>query len=338
MRELKVFAAGRRSQARAQGQFRRGGSGRTDFGSARPWARRRGGYGAADAACRRRLLGHLSRRDAGADFRAEARARRSSRSRPIGRRRSSATPTRSPGSRPPPAWFRRRCRRSSAHDRATASSRWPTSTRERIRSGRRSCRDGIVDAALRRRGRPPRRRDPRSDSRRQHGRGALRDRRASSAPIRLEPYLEASARRHPDVADRARCRWSRDTLAVKQALVHGDVSPEEHPGGAARPGLPRRRMRLVWRPRLRPRLLPQPPAAEMPVEPGGGAGLSWPPSTRSPPPIWRRSTWEPRAELEARAARAAAGPFPRPRRRQVAGRIHHRRCRPRPRPGDRAAA
>jgi aminoglycoside phosphotransferase (APT) family kinase protein len=44
-------------------------------------------------------------------------------------------------------------------------------------------------------------------------------------PIRLEPYLEASARRHPGVADRLMA-LSRDTLAVKKALVHGDVSPK----------------------------------------------------------------------------------------------------------------
>jgi aminoglycoside phosphotransferase (APT) family kinase protein len=44
-------------------------------------------------------------------------------------------------------------------------------------------------------------------------------------PIRLEPYLEATARRHPRVADRLMA-LSRDTLAAKKALVHGDVSPK----------------------------------------------------------------------------------------------------------------
>ncbi|HWV96327.1 MAG TPA: aminoglycoside phosphotransferase family protein [Xanthobacteraceae bacterium] len=43
--------------------------------------------------------------------------------------------------------------------------------------------------------------------------------------IRLEPYLEATAPTHPDIAD-ALMRLSRETLATKIALVHGDVSPK----------------------------------------------------------------------------------------------------------------
>jgi 5-methylthioribose kinase len=43
--------------------------------------------------------------------------------------------------------------------------------------------------------------------------------------IRLEPYLEATARRHPDFADQL-MKLSRNTLATKRALVHGDVSPK----------------------------------------------------------------------------------------------------------------
>jgi aminoglycoside phosphotransferase (APT) family kinase protein len=43
--------------------------------------------------------------------------------------------------------------------------------------------------------------------------------------IRLEPYLEATARRHPGVHD-ALMALSRATLACRQALVHGDVSPK----------------------------------------------------------------------------------------------------------------
>ncbi len=43
--------------------------------------------------------------------------------------------------------------------------------------------------------------------------------------IRLEPYLEATAPAHPDIAD-ALMRLSRETLAMKVALVHGDVSPK----------------------------------------------------------------------------------------------------------------
>ncbi len=51
--------------------------------------------------------------------------------------------------------------------------------------------------------------------------------------IRLEPYLEATAARHPSVSG-ALMALSRDTLARKDALVHGDVSPKNllcGPGG-----------------------------------------------------------------------------------------------------------
>lgn len=43
--------------------------------------------------------------------------------------------------------------------------------------------------------------------------------------IRLEPYLEATAQRHSDLADRL-FALSRTTMARKVALVHGDVSPK----------------------------------------------------------------------------------------------------------------
>ncbi len=43
--------------------------------------------------------------------------------------------------------------------------------------------------------------------------------------IRLEPYFEASARRHPDVAGRL-LDLSARTLKTEIALVHGDVSPK----------------------------------------------------------------------------------------------------------------
>lgn len=43
--------------------------------------------------------------------------------------------------------------------------------------------------------------------------------------LRLEPYLEATARVHPDLADALLAR-SRSTLTAKTALVHGDVSPK----------------------------------------------------------------------------------------------------------------
>ena len=43
--------------------------------------------------------------------------------------------------------------------------------------------------------------------------------------IRLEPYFEATARRHPEIASRL-LALSERTLATKVALVHGDVSPK----------------------------------------------------------------------------------------------------------------
>jgi Ser/Thr protein kinase RdoA (MazF antagonist) len=51
------------------------------------------------------------------------------------------------------------------------------------------------------------------------------DNDATFHAIRLEPYLEATAARHPEVAD-ALYALSRATLARHQALVHGDVSPK----------------------------------------------------------------------------------------------------------------
>jgi aminoglycoside phosphotransferase (APT) family kinase protein len=44
-------------------------------------------------------------------------------------------------------------------------------------------------------------------------------------PIRLEPYLAATAEKHPECADRLES-LVRVTLATKRALVHGDVSPK----------------------------------------------------------------------------------------------------------------
>ncbi|MBM3557487.1 MAG: aminoglycoside phosphotransferase family protein, partial [Alphaproteobacteria bacterium] len=52
-------------------------------------------------------------------------------------------------------------------------------------------------------------------------------------PIRLEPYLEATARAHPDRAEALLALVER-TRATKRALVHGDVSPKNiliGPGG-----------------------------------------------------------------------------------------------------------
>jgi aminoglycoside phosphotransferase (APT) family kinase protein len=52
--------------------------------------------------------------------------------------------------------------------------------------------------------------------------------------IRLEPYLEATARQHPALSDRLMA-LSRATLAMRKALVHGDVSPKNILIGKAGP-------------------------------------------------------------------------------------------------------
>ncbi len=52
--------------------------------------------------------------------------------------------------------------------------------------------------------------------------------------IRLDPYLEATARAHPDRAG-ALARLVETTAATKRALVHGDVSPKNILIGPAGP-------------------------------------------------------------------------------------------------------
>ncbi|MCM0018672.1 MAG: phosphotransferase [Tagaea sp.] len=52
--------------------------------------------------------------------------------------------------------------------------------------------------------------------------------------IRLEPYLEATARAHPALAANLMA-LSRDTLARHEALVHGDISPKNILAGPAGP-------------------------------------------------------------------------------------------------------
>jgi aminoglycoside phosphotransferase (APT) family kinase protein len=51
--------------------------------------------------------------------------------------------------------------------------------------------------------------------------------------LRLDPYLRATGRRHPEIADRLNALADR-TAATRKALVHGDVSPKNilmGPGG-----------------------------------------------------------------------------------------------------------
>ena len=126
-------------------------------------------------------------------------------------------------------------------------------------------------------------------------------------PIRLEPYLEASARRHPGVADRL-MTLSRDTLAVKKALVHGDVSPKNILAGPRGPVfldaecawygdpafdlafcLNHLLLKCLWN------------RAAAPAYLGAFDALA--------AAYLAAVTWEPRAELEARTARLLPGLF-----------------------------
>ena len=170
-------------------------------------------------------------------------------------------------------------------------------------------------------------------------------RRARAHPRRHRRAIRRSRRdfatdrdllRHPPRALPARDRRARIPISRRRssALVATTQAqqaragarrrqPEEHPARTRRPGVPRRRMRLVGRSGVRPRLLPQPPAAEVPVDAVRHAPASSPASTRSPPPTSRRVAWEaPRRAGSARGAPAARA-VPRAGRRQVAGRVHH---------------
>jgi aminoglycoside phosphotransferase (APT) family kinase protein len=125
--------------------------------------------------------------------------------------------------------------------------------------------------------------------------------------IRLEPYLEATAGRHPDLRD-ALFALSRATLATKRALVHGDVSPKNILVGPRGPVfldaecawygdpafdlafcLNHLLLKCVWNPGARERFLD----AFRRLAEAYLAGVSW----------------EPREGVEARAARLLPGLF-----------------------------
>ena len=91
--------------------------------------------------------------------------------------------------------------------------------------------------------------------------------------IRLEPYLVASARAHPDRAD-ALHALVETTARNRRALVHGDVSPKNVLIGPRGPVFLDVGMRLVRRSGVRPRVLPESPAAGMSVDAARGARAS----------------------------------------------------------------
>ncbi len=123
-------------------------------------------------------------------------------------------------------------------------------------------------------------------------------------------------------------RWRRTVAAARAAHGHDQAGPgpwrrqpEEHPARPRRPGVPRRRVRLVRRSRVRPRLLPQSPAAEMPVDARCRAGLPRLLRRARGRAISQTSSWEPRGRARGAGGGLAARPVPGPHRRQVAGRV-----------------
>ena len=149
------------------------------------------------------------------------------------------------------------------------------------------------------------------------------DSEAIFRPIRLEPYLLATAEKHPDRGARWN-GWSRRRLPTRRALVHGDVSPKNILIGPKGPvfldaecawfGDPafdlafcanHMLLKCLWVP-VRRRLVP---------------GLLRCARRR----LSGLVDWEPAAELEARAAHLLPGLFLGPGRRQVAGGISRRR-------------
>ena len=126
-------------------------------------------------------------------------------------------------------------------------------------------------------------------------------------PIRLEPYLLATAERHPDVAPALRA-IAEGTARTKLALVHGDVSPKNILAGPQGPVfidaecawwgdpafdlafcLNHLLLKCLWQPQWRARYL----AAFRALGDAYLAGV----------------TWEPRDVFEARCARLLPGLF-----------------------------
>lgn len=126
-------------------------------------------------------------------------------------------------------------------------------------------------------------------------------------PIRLEPYLEAAAPRHPSVAGKLMA-LSRETLATKRALVHGDISPKNILVGPEGPvfldaecawyGDPAFDVAFCLNHLLLKCLWNRQAAAGF-LEAFDALGASY----------LAGATWEERREVEARAARLLAGLF-----------------------------
>ena len=147
----------------------------------------------------------------------------------------------------------------------------------------------VEGAAARRRRRPRLRRrgrgSPGAHPCRHRGRPGDRRRISHRRDLLRHPPGAVSGRDRPRApGPRAAARRAgRDDPGQQARAGAWRRQPEEHPARSGRPGVPGRRMRLVGRPGVRPRLLPQSPAAEMPVDAARHAPASSPASTR-----WRR--------------------------------------------------
>ena len=131
-------------------------------------------------------------------------------------------------------------------------------------------------------------------------RAAVRDRRdLLRHPPRALPAGHRAAPCRPG-AGRCSAWWRRRRRNAVRAGARRR-QPEEHPRRTAGPGVARRRMRLVGRSGVRPRLLPQPPAAEVPVDTAGQRRL---------PRALRRARRRPisQASTGSRAPRSSVAP------------------------------
>ena len=200
------------------------------------------------------------------------------------------------------AWFPGAVPRSCwARTRRWACSRWPILPEADHPVWKKELMRGRIDTGVRRRGRSP----PGAIHQRSAGDAGIAACFANDATfeaIRLEPYLRATASQAPG-AGGAPERDRRRHAGHPQGAGARRRQPEEHPGRPARAGVPGCRMRLVRRPGLRPGLLSEPPAAEGRLGAAMARRAIWPASMRWPRPTSTASTWEPRADFEARAAR-----------------------------------
>ncbi len=287
-------------------------------------AARRRRNAAHSAAHRRRLLRHRARGSEGAGRCASSARCPSSRSRPTGRRRSSAIAGKWSGCARPARSCPMRCRASSARTARTACSRWSTSTSAqhpvwKAQLARRRHRSGVRCRGRQLRGSHPRR-TPQATRR-------SRKRFATDHIFFPDPAGALSHRhcaRAPRRAPHRSNELVRVTGATKLALVHGDVSPKNILCGPRGPVfldaecawygdpafdlafcLNHMLLKCLWRPQWSARYL----ACFDALAAAYLAGV----------------TWEPRAAHRSARRRAAAGAVPRARRRQVAGRVHHRR-------------